>query len=245
MAIRCCRPQIAHDFGNEVDSVRRHEPVQWLRFSPRIDGRSIIQITSNKNRVRLFPQNFSNQAPQESPLSPNPRCTLLMSALFARGTRPASSQPHHRSRDPRPACVEKPLEGGHYSSTEQQFDDPMEVHVPCSHPNNSKSVWISEPCEVSAETFPRRPATASSVKSSTALRLGEYRKRERNDKTDDYTKSSSSAVRCSLGRSLVCGGADPSQSLNFAKGLCDCGQECPSSSSRARSPCVAGENGSY
>ena len=46
---------------------------------------------------------------------------------------------HRRSRDSRPACVENSVESGQYCSAEQQFHDPMEVHVQPSQPRNSEN----------------------------------------------------------------------------------------------------------
>src|ERR1700687_2436363 len=51
---------------DKIDAVWRRELAKRLRSSLRVNGRAIIQITGNENRVRLFPQNGRNQASQET-----------------------------------------------------------------------------------------------------------------------------------------------------------------------------------
>src|ERR1700733_8022688 len=51
---------------DEIHALWGYELVQWLRGSASVDGRPIIQIASNKNRVWLFLQGLRNQAPQKT-----------------------------------------------------------------------------------------------------------------------------------------------------------------------------------
>src|SRR5216683_5715403 len=55
MQIFAVVPKLLMISRDEIHAVWRHELAQWLRCSPRVDGSPIIQITSNKDRVWLFP----------------------------------------------------------------------------------------------------------------------------------------------------------------------------------------------
>jgi hypothetical protein len=125
---------------DEIYAVWRHEFAQWLRRSPCVDGRPIIQIASNKNRVWLFPQNLCNQAPQKTAVSDVPQVHIA----DQRRSSPVPGgrqvrKPNRRSRDTRPTCVEDTVQSGHYCGTEQQFHGPMEVHVQPRQPRNSEN----------------------------------------------------------------------------------------------------------
>ena len=79
----------------------------------RVDGRAVIQISSNKNRVRLFPQNLRNHAPQKIAVSHMPKVQIADQRRSSPAPRRRQvRQSHRRSRDSRPACVENPVESG-------------------------------------------------------------------------------------------------------------------------------------
>src|SRR5438552_12412732 len=84
-------------------------------------------------------------------------------------------KPHRRSRDSRPACVENPVESGHYPSTEQQFHDPMEVQVQPNHPRNSENDPGGNRCEEeeSHKTYPNRSGPVKGSQSSICIAKGE------------------------------------------------------------------------
>src|ERR1700722_19990217 len=105
---------------NEIDALWRHELAQWLGRPPRIDGRAVKQVPSDKNRVRLFYRNRRDHAPQKTTVSDMPKVQIADQRHSAPTPRRRQVRKAHRnSRDPRPACVENPIESGHYCSTEQ------------------------------------------------------------------------------------------------------------------------------
>ena len=107
-------PKLLMISSDEIHAVRRHELAQRLRGSPRVDGRPVIQISSDKNRVWLFLHNLRNHTPQKTAVS------HVSQVQIADQRRPSPAprrrqvrEPHRRSRDSRPACVENPVESGH------------------------------------------------------------------------------------------------------------------------------------
>src|ERR1700687_6350643 len=54
---------------DKIDAVWRREFTQRLRGAFRVNGRAVIQITGNENRVRFFAQDRRNQASPEPPVA--------------------------------------------------------------------------------------------------------------------------------------------------------------------------------
>src|SRR5207247_8778459 len=69
MQIFAVVPKLLMISSDDIHAVRRHELAQRLRGSPRVDGRPVIQISSDKNRVWLFLHNLRNHAPQTTAAS--------------------------------------------------------------------------------------------------------------------------------------------------------------------------------
>ncbi len=113
-------PKLLMISGNEIHPLWRDEFAQWLRCSLRIDSRPVVQITSNKNRVRLFLQNLRNHASQETAVSHMAQVQVADQSSSSAAPRMGQVRElHRRPGDPGPACVENPVESGHDRRPEQ------------------------------------------------------------------------------------------------------------------------------
>src|SRR6266568_4946651 len=86
-------------------------------------------------------------------------------------------QPHRRSRDSSPACVENSVQSGQYRSTEQPFHGPMKVHVQSSQPRNSENNPSESRSdeEETQQTHPNRSSLVKRTQSSIDIAKGEKR----------------------------------------------------------------------
>src|SRR3984957_19354389 len=114
----CCRngtqivaviPELLVVSRDKIHAVRRHELAQRLRCSPDVDGGAVIQIASNKNRVRLFLQNLRNHPPQKTAVSHMPQVQVADERRSppAPGRRQVRES-HRRSSDSSPASGATP-----------------------------------------------------------------------------------------------------------------------------------------
>src|SRR5580692_2779273 len=123
-------PKLLMISRDEIHTVWRHQLAQWLRCSPCVDGRAVVQISSDENRIRRFLQNLRDHTPQEIAVSNVPKVHVTdqcrcSAAPCCRKIR----EPHRRARDARPACIDNSVKSRHYRNSEQQFHGPMEVYV--------------------------------------------------------------------------------------------------------------------
>src|SRR6202789_3511428 len=140
MQIFAVIPKLLVVARDKIHAVRRHELAQRLRCSPDVDGRAVIQIAGNKNRVRLFLQNLRNHPPQKTAVSHMPQVQVADERRPPPAPRRRQvRESNRRSSDSRPACVENSVEASQYCSAEQPFHHPMEAHLQPSQPRNSET----------------------------------------------------------------------------------------------------------
>src|ERR1700722_2554712 len=140
MQIFAVIPELLVVSRDKINAVRRHELAQRLRCSPDVDGRAVLQIAGNKNRVRLFLQNLRNHPPQKTAVSHMPQVQVADERRPPPAPRRRQvREAYRRSSDSRPACVENSVEASQYCSAEQPFHHPMEAHVQTSQPRDSEN----------------------------------------------------------------------------------------------------------
>ena len=123
---------------HKIDAVGRRELAQRLRCSLRVNGRAVIQIAGNENRVRLFPQNGRNQASQEPAVAHVAQVHIADQCCFSPvPSRRQVRKAHRRSCDSCPAGIENSIESRCNCDSEQYFYNPMEVHVKASELTDS------------------------------------------------------------------------------------------------------------
>src|SRR5271156_4999515 len=140
MQIFAVIPKLLVVSGDKIYAVRRHELAQRLRCAADVDGRAVIQIASNKNRVRLFLQNLRNHPPQKTAVSHMPQVQVADERRPPPAPRRRQvREPYRRSSDSRPAGVENSVEASQYCSAKHPFPHPMEAHVQPSQPRDSEN----------------------------------------------------------------------------------------------------------
>src|SRR3984957_2272678 len=180
----CCRngtqivaviPELLVVSRDKINAVRRHELAQRLRCSPDVDGGAVIQIASNKNRVRLLLQNLRNHPPQKTAVSHMPQVQVADERRPAPAPRRRQVHESYRySSYARPACVENAVEASQYCSAEQPFHRPMEAHVQPSQPPNAENYpgANSSEKEECQETQPNRGYSVKRAHSSICIAEG-------------------------------------------------------------------------